>query len=84
MEDVLPWLDALHALRTSAMIVALMATKVLYGMTSVALVDPGTWCGHVTPSRRPAAGCAVPFSFITAAGRPGFTARECPACRGCM
>jgi hypothetical protein len=41
MEDVLPWLDPLHALRTSATMVALMARKVVHGMTSVALVDPG-------------------------------------------
>jgi hypothetical protein len=39
--DVLLRLDPLHALRTSATIVALMARKVLYGMTSVAPVDPG-------------------------------------------
>jgi hypothetical protein len=41
VEDVLLRLDPLHALRTSATIVTLMARKVLYGMTSVAPVDPG-------------------------------------------
>jgi hypothetical protein len=40
-EDVLLRLDPLHALRTSATIVALMARKVVYRMTSVAPVDPG-------------------------------------------
>jgi hypothetical protein len=38
-EDVLLRLDPLHALRTSATIVALMARKVVHGMTSVAPVD---------------------------------------------
>jgi hypothetical protein len=41
VEDALLWLDPPHALRTSATIVALMARKVVYGMTSVAPVDPG-------------------------------------------
>jgi len=41
VEDVLLRLDPPHALRTSATIMALMARKVVYGMTSVALVDPG-------------------------------------------
>jgi hypothetical protein len=41
VEDVLLRLDPPHALRTSATIVALMARKVVYGMTSVAPVDPG-------------------------------------------
>jgi hypothetical protein len=41
VEDVLLRLDPLHALRTSATIVALMARKVVCGMTSVAPVDPG-------------------------------------------
>jgi hypothetical protein len=39
--DVLLRLDPPHALRTSTTIVALMARKVLYGMTSVAPADPG-------------------------------------------
>jgi len=41
VEDVLLRLDPPHALTTSATIVALMARKVVYGMTSVAPVDPG-------------------------------------------
>ncbi len=41
VEDVLLRLDPVHALRTSAAIVALMARKVVYGETSVARVDPG-------------------------------------------
>jgi hypothetical protein len=41
VEDVLLRIDPPHALRTSATIVALMARKVLYGVTSVARVDPG-------------------------------------------
>jgi hypothetical protein len=41
VEDVLLRLDPPHALRTSARIVALMTRNVVYGMTSVAPVDPG-------------------------------------------
>jgi hypothetical protein len=41
VEDVLLRLDPPHALRTSATIVALMARKVVYGMTPVAPVDSG-------------------------------------------
>jgi hypothetical protein len=40
VEDVLVLLGPPHALRTSATIVTLMARKVVYGMTSVAPVDP--------------------------------------------
>jgi len=40
VEDVLLRLDPLHALRTSATIEVLMATKVVHGTTSVAPVDP--------------------------------------------
>ncbi|HYX83513.1 MAG TPA: hypothetical protein VE777_00955, partial [Gaiellales bacterium] len=41
VEDVLLLLDPPHALRTSATIVALTARKRVYGMASVAPVDPG-------------------------------------------
>jgi hypothetical protein len=39
--DVLLRLDPTHALRMSATIATLMARKVVYGLTSVAPVDPG-------------------------------------------